>query len=157
VPEPTPEQQQAQERMADWMAEHQDTTTVPGLPGAMLQVGATVQTLLAAAGAGQIAVAPDIGEAINKQLTEVERLAEKLQRDAQRAAVDPQFGGGYAEQVGRFVQQVAAGGAGSAEEVLTKFRDELGLFREAVARSMQNYRDMDESSADAINNAGGQS
>jgi hypothetical protein len=75
----------------------------------------------------------------------------------QQAAVDPQFGGGYAEQVGKFVQGVAAGQAGSAQEILTKFWDELQLLKEAVAKSTGNYQAMDQSSAGGITSAGGQS
>jgi hypothetical protein len=127
---------------------------MPEVGGAGQDLG-TVQSLYVAADAGQIAVAPHTGEAVIRQLTKVQDEVAKMRRDVMQAAVDPKFGGGYAEQVSRFVQGVAAGQAGSAEEVLDKYWNELEQLKSAVAKSIGTYQATDAGSAHGITSAGG--
>lgn len=154
-PPPTPAQQQAQEKMRQWMEQHHPGMPIPGPFGGFAELGLTIQNLVAAAGAGQFAISPDIGDAINKQLTEVQDQVIDMRQAVLQAAADPRFGGGYAEQVSKFVQSVAAGEAGSAEEVLTRYAHELGQLKDAVAKSVANYHGMDASSVNKMTAAGG--
>jgi len=156
MPEPTPEQQKAQEQMRQWMERHNPSIPIPGPFGIPFgQIIVTVQNLVAAAGAGQFAVSPDVGEAINKQLTQVRDELEKMRVSVVEAAADPRFGGGYAKQISRFVQGVASGEAGSAAEILAKFQDEVEQLKRAITQSMGNYGTHEAHSTNQLNAAGG--
>lgn len=119
------------------------------------QDSGTVQSIYEAADRGHLAVDPQTGEDVINQLTNVQEEVAQMRRNVLYAAADPRFGGGYAEHVGRFVQGVAAGRAGSAEEVLAKFSEELVLLRSAVEKSIGTYRATDAGAARGIANAGG--
>ncbi|HEV2779169.1 MAG TPA: hypothetical protein VGX25_07160 [Actinophytocola sp.] len=153
MPDPTPEQLEAETEMQEWLEQHEQVTKDPLGFG---QIGDTVQNLIAAAGAGQFAVAPDIGDAIIKNLTDVQQQAVAIRQRAQRAATHPQLGGGYAELVSRYVQGIAEGQAGSAEEVMVAFGQQVQQLKDAVATSMESYSATDASSAGNLTNAGGQ-
>jgi hypothetical protein len=148
-----PEQQRAQEEMAKWLAEHRPIIPIAG-PFGFATLAATVQNLVAAAGAGQFAVNPNIGKAVIDHLTKVQDVVDTMATNAQRAAADPRFGGGYAEEVGRFVKGVAAGEAGSAEEMLTKFWDEIQQMKVAVGKTMGLYVSTDDAGRKDIDTAG---
>lgn len=154
TPPLTPAQQQAQEKMRQWM-EAQNQTPNTGPLGGIFQLGATVQSLVAAAGAGQISIAPDVGDAIIKQLTSVQDSAETMVRDTGQVALRAPLGGGYAEQISEFNEQLATGGPNSAKEVLTKFSKEIDVLKQAVAASMANYGRTDTGNAGTIRSAGG--
>jgi arginyl-tRNA synthetase len=141
---PDDAQQQAEDKTRKWMEQHQPASTTPGVfgdPGA--QIGDWITNMIAAANAGQFAVSPDLGPRINKQLTDVQHQVAHMRHVAQEAAVDPQFGGGYAARISQFVQQLAVEGEDSAEKTLTKFMDQLDKLKVAIDSSIKNYRDTD--------------
>ncbi|HEV8556955.1 MAG TPA: hypothetical protein VGR06_11235 [Actinophytocola sp.] len=146
--------QRATDEMADWLDRNRPAPDASGPLGAFGRIGLTAANLIDAAGAGAFAMEPDSAQAVMRRLTEVQDEVANMRLMAVQAAVDPKFGGGYAEDVGRFIQGVAAGQAGSAEDVLTKFRDELEQLKEAVARSIRNYQAMDDGSAHRVADAG---
>lgn len=155
TPPPTPEQQQAQEKMRQWMEAQNQTPATPGPFGGLVEIGATVQSLVAAAGAGQISIAPDVGDAILKQLTSVQDSADKMGREVFQVARRAPLGGGYAEEISKFNEQLAVGGPNSAQEVLTKFSQEIEVLKQAVTASMANYGRTDTGNAGTIGSAGG--
>ncbi|SDH90703.1 hypothetical protein SAMN05192558_103371 [Actinokineospora alba] len=155
TPPLTPAQQQAQEKMRQWMEAQNQTPAGSGPLGGIFQIGATVQSLVAAAGAGQISIAPDVGDAIIKQLAAVQDSADVMSRDARRVALRAPLGGGYAEEISRFNEQLASGGGNSAQEVLTKFIKEIDALKQAVTASMANYGRTDSGNAGTIRSAGG--
>ncbi|MGQ0838299.1 hypothetical protein [Actinokineospora sp.] len=155
TPPLTPAQQQAQDKMRHWMEAHDHTPTIPGPFGNFSAIGTTVHNLLAAAAAGQLAIAPDTADAINKQLTAVQDSAELMVQRARRVSRRAPLGGGYAEEISSFNMQLAAGGTNSAEQVLTKFSKDIEVLKQAVAASMANYTDTDTGNAGNIRSAGG--
>jgi hypothetical protein len=147
----TPEQQ-AQAKMAEWMATHSTTTDTPGPFGGLFDIA---KDLMAAVGAGQLAIAPDTGAAINKQLTAVQDIAEEIMRGTHQLVDEAPFGGGFAEEISRFNQQLAAGSTNSAKDVMNQFSQELEVLKQAVTASAANYSHTDDGGADNLNTAGG--
>ena len=145
---------QAADGMADWLDQNRPVPTDSGPLDALGRAGLTAQNLIAAAGAGAIAVSPDTGQAVLKQLDMVQDEARLLIQHVRLAGVDPRLGGGYAEQVSRFLQDAAVGQAGSAEEILTKFNEEIDQLKTAVKQSIDNYHSMDQQGAHDVRQAG---
>jgi hypothetical protein len=141
---PDDAQQQAEDKTRKWMEQNQPTSTTPGIFGDPSgQIGDWITNMIAAANAGQFAISPDLGPRINKQLDDVRDQVMQMRRAAQLAATNPRFGGGYAEQMSQFVQQLAAGRSDSAEETLSKFMDQIDKLKVAINASIKNYRATD--------------
>jgi hypothetical protein len=146
--------QRATDEMADWLDRNRPAPDASGPLAVFGRIGLTAANLIDAAGAGAFAMEPDSAQAVMRRLTEVQDEVTKMKDQALRAAVDPKFGGGYAEDVGRYVQDRAAGQSGSAEEVLTQFWEELEQLKTAIARSIGNYQALDDNSALHVTEAG---
>jgi hypothetical protein len=100
----------------------------------------------------QFVIDPTVGDAIVKQLSEVQMQA----GDRMRHGWTPgglELGGGYAEQVGAYVQ----GRGSEATETLTAFRRELEKLKSVIVTSMEKYQAVDASSAAGFSNADGRS
>jgi hypothetical protein len=145
-----PEARQASENMQRWKQQHQDPLTSLVPFGGLIS---GVDALMAAAEAGQFAVSPDTGDAIVKQLTKVQDQVMEMRATGFVSGVGQRLGGGYAEHVAQYNQQVNADGG---RTVLANFAEELGKLKAAVQRSMGNYGTTDAQSGQSITSAGGE-
>lgn len=103
-----------------------------------------------------IALDPDLGQALNKQLSEVQDKIDRMERQvrvlSQRTGIP--LGGGYAEVIGKFMNQFAAGSDESVDKVLARSRREIEKFKQVIDKAMQNYRDTDQDAAQQLRRAG---
>ncbi|GAB3869699.1 hypothetical protein ACFQ1S_23525 [Kibdelosporangium lantanae] len=146
----SPEARQAADNMQRWKQQHSDPLTSV-LPFGGLISG--VDSLMAAAEAGQFAVSPDTGARILQQLTNVQDQVTDMKSAGALGNVNQRLGGGYATNVAQYNQQVNNEGG---HTVLGKFSDELEKLKAAVQRSMGNYGATDTRSGQNINSAGGE-
>lgn len=149
-PPVNPDAQHAAENMQRWKQQHSDPMTSL-LPFGGLISG--VDSLMAAAEAGQFAVSPDTGARILQQLTKVQDQVMEMRSTASFGVMDQRLGGGYATNIAQYNQQVNADGS---QTVLQKFQAELATLKAAVQRSMGNYGAADSRSGQNINAAGGE-
>ncbi len=133
--------------MRQWKQQHQDPNSGGGWFGNVIS---TVDGLVAAAEAGQFAVDPNTGAAIIKQLTDVQDSISDMRMASGRTGLTSQLGGGYAEQVSTFNQQVNKEGP----DLLAKFGAEVEQLKSAVSKSIQNYHGSDTGNRQNISNAG---
>jgi hypothetical protein len=143
-----PAAERAQEQMRQWREQHRD----PDGGAWRTSIGATVGDFMAAANAGALAVSPDTGAAIIKQLTDVQDRVAEMRSSSTGATTGTRLGGGYAEQVSTFNQQVNEEGP---QLLMAKFADELEQLKAAVAKSVQNYQGSDSAGRRNIDAAGG--
>jgi hypothetical protein len=115
----------------------------------------SLDTIYGAATSGALKVDPQTGDATLKFLSDIQDLVDKMQADVGKIATRTPLGGGFGEEVGRFNQRLATGDSNSAQEVLTKFAEELTRLREAVTMSMASYRSMDNVGAHTLSGAAG--
>jgi hypothetical protein len=149
-PPVNPDQQHAAENMQRWKQQHSDPMTSL-LPFGGLISG--VDSLMAAAEAGQFAVSPDTGARILQQLTNVQDQVMEMRNTGAFGGFGQQLGGGYASKIAQYNQQVNADGG---HTVLQNFGTELEKLKAAVQRSMGNYGATDTQSGQNINSAGGE-
>jgi hypothetical protein len=118
------------------------------------RIGAFLDTVYGAATSGALKVDPKTGEATLKFLNDIQDLVDGMGEQGYAISVATPLGGGFGEKIGEFNQQLAAGDASCAQEVMKKFRDELELLKNAVAMSMHAYADMDSGNARVVAAAG---
>ncbi|TCO58052.1 hypothetical protein [Actinocrispum wychmicini] len=149
-PPVNPDAQRAAEQMRHWKEQHRD----PNTGGWLGNVVATVDELFAAAEAGQFAVSPDTGEAIIKQLTQVQDQVTEMRADGVMAGYmgAQRLGGGYATNIATFNQQVTEEGPSKA---LVQFAKELEQLKATISRSIANYGASDSANRRQIDTAGG--
>ncbi|MEV4311025.1 hypothetical protein [Actinocrispum sp. NPDC049592] len=144
-----PAAQRAQEQMRQWKQQHQDPNSGGGWFGNVIS---TVDGLVAAAEAGQLAVNPDTAQAILKQLSEVQnRIADMQLVGTFAGTSNLQLGGGYATDIAAFNTQV------TKDEIATnlkKFAQELEQLKTAVSKSLGRYTATDGANSQQINSAG---
>jgi hypothetical protein len=119
------------------------------------KAGAFLDTIYGAALSGALKVDPQTGGSTLKFLTEVQNMTAKMLRQTDNVSVRTPLGGGFAEEIGTFNQQLAAGGSNSARELLLKFSEELEQLKRAVAESMKSYAATDSANAGTLAGAGG--
>jgi hypothetical protein len=149
-PPVNPDAQQAAENMQRWKQQHNDPMATVTPFGGLIS---GVDSLMAAAEAGQFAVSPDTGIRILQQLTNVQDQVTDMKSAGALGNVNQRLGGGYATNVAQYNQQVNNEGG---HTVLAKFSDELEKLKTAVQRSMGNYGATDTQSGKNINSAGGE-
>jgi hypothetical protein len=119
------------------------------------RAGASLDTIYGAALSGALKVDPQTGDTTLKFLTEVQNMTAKMLRQTNNAAVRTPLGGGFAQEIGAFNQQLAAGGSNSARDLLLKFSAELEQLKTAVAESMKSYAATESANARTLARAGG--
>jgi hypothetical protein len=118
------------------------------------KAGSCLETIYGAASSGTLQVDPQTGETTLKFLDDVRELTERMRRSGVSLAVRTPLGGGFGEEVGEFNERLAAGGAHSFQDVLATFSRELEMLKEAVARSIEAYKNADAAGAATIAAAG---
>ena len=119
------------------------------------KAGASLDTIYGAALSGALKVDPQTGDTTLKFLDEVQNMTAKMLRQTNNVAVRTPLGGGFAEEIGAFNRQLAAGGSNSAREQLLKFSAELEQLKTAVAESMKAYAATESANARTLARAGG--
>ncbi|MQA09650.1 MAG: hypothetical protein GEU98_14070 [Pseudonocardiaceae bacterium] len=104
----------------------------------------------AKASAETIAVDPDVGDAVIKQLTEVHDIMSEIAMKARFLGEQVPLGGGYAEIVGKFMAQFGSGGEQSVDAAMKKGQQDITQLIEDVRQAMVNYQQTDASNADAF-------
>jgi hypothetical protein len=143
-----PAAERAQEQMRQWREQHRD----PDGGAWWTSIGATVGDFMAAANAGALAVSPDTGAAIIKQLTDVQDKVNEARSTGVFGVASQRLGGGYATDIAQFNQQVNQDGQNM---VLQKFADELEQLKQAISRSIANYGTTDTAQRRNVDSAGG--
>jgi hypothetical protein len=118
------------------------------------KIGASLETVFGAATSGALKVDPTTGDATLKFLNDVQELTDKMARLAKEAGIPTPLGGGFGERIGNFNQRLSTGGENCAQDILTKFSQELESMKEAVSMSMRNYLEMDGDNARTVTQAG---
>lgn len=118
------------------------------------RAGRTLDSLYGAATSGALQVDPRTGETTLKFLNQVQDLTNDLARRARSIGVQTPLGGGFGAEIGSFNQRLANGGSDSAQEVLEQFGRDLERLKQAVAKSMESYRNAESGNARSIANAG---
>ena len=151
------EVQQAQDNMRQWMDTYKPTPPpASGFAGIGTTIAGMAKSLQASTAAGQFALSEDTVTEIINQLTKVQDEARTIRATVFRAALPTPLGDGYAKQVGAFNEQLASGGENSADDLLSKFVDQLDELKNAVSQSIGNYLGTDQESAGGMNAVGGQ-
>src|SRR5690349_12551206 len=127
----SPEARHAAENMQRWKEQHNGGPLTGIVPFGGLISG--VDSLMAAAEAGQFAVSPDTGARILQQLTNVQDQVTEMRSTASVGVLNQRLGGGYAANIAQYNQQVNADGG---HTVLQNFSTELDKLKAAVQRSM---------------------
>jgi hypothetical protein len=118
------------------------------------KIGASLETVFGAATSGALKVDPSTGEATMRFLNDIEEMVGTMGRQVATASTRTPLGGGFGEKVGEFNQRLAAGDADSAQELLSRFAEELKLLKNAVLLSMRNYVAMDAANSHTVAAAG---
>jgi hypothetical protein len=146
---PDPAAQRAEEQMRDWKEQHREGDGGGGWLGNVID---TVDGMVAAAEAGAFAVSPDTGQAIIKQLTEVQDQVDKMLRTGGLGAMRQELGGGYAANIATFNRRVTDDGLSTT---LVQFAQELEQLKTAVGRSIGNYASTDGGARTQVDRSGG--
>jgi hypothetical protein len=118
------------------------------------RIGAFLDTVYGAATSGALKVDPKTGEATLKFLNDIQDLVDAMGKQGYAIATPTPLGGGFGVQIGEFNQRLAAGDAGGAQAVMSKFRDELEMLKNAVVMSMRAYTETDSGNARVVATAG---
>jgi hypothetical protein len=117
------------------------------------EAGKVLDILYGAATSGALKVDPQTGETTLKFLNQVQELVERMQGDLRRVDTRTPLGGGFAERIGSFNQELATGGDNSVHDQLTRFHHELDLLKQAVVQSMRSYLGTETASAHLMTQA----
>ncbi|MPZ82023.1 MAG: hypothetical protein GEV28_17175 [Actinophytocola sp.] len=132
----------------------QPTTTGAGT-GVGGMIGSSLDGLVEAATTGRLRVDQATGDATIKALTDIQDEVNRyVRRGGSVVTVGTRLGGGYAEQIDRFIQDWTSTGANSAVTIMNEYVKELERLKEAVRKSMATYEQADEGGAAHINAAG---
>ncbi len=101
------------------------------------------------------AVAPDLAADAHVKISALQDVVGQMVREAKVLGRTVPLGGGYADEVGRFMAQYGIGTEGSAVEALTAFGRELELLKTRMAKAMASYTRQDEEAAADVNCVGG--
>ncbi|GLZ42500.1 hypothetical protein [Actinokineospora sp. NBRC 105648] len=140
----------------EWVRAHPHDTESDGPWGSIF--GNFLQGLeeaAAVAGATGFAISPDIRAAIVTQLTTVKDSVEQMSRATRQMSLDIPLGGGFAHEISRFNQDLAAGGPESAQELLTRFSQHIDELKAAVESNTTAYSHADDEHAGALRAIGG--
>ena len=119
------------------------------------KAGASLETVYGAAVSGALKVDPQTGDATLKFLGDAKDMVEKMNRVARQVSVATPLGGGFGKEIGEFNQRLAAGGSNCAQELLTRFSQELDRLMAAVSMSMQSYQALDGANAHRLSKVAG--
>ena len=119
--------------------------------------GRVLDILYGAATSGALKVDPQTGETTLKFLNQVQELVDRMRGDLRRVDTRTPLGGGFAERIGSFNQELATGGDNSVHDQLGRFHHELDLLKQAVVQSMRSYLGTDAAGARLISQTGGAS
>ncbi|HVV10396.1 hypothetical protein [Amycolatopsis sp.] len=107
------------------------------------------------AGAGAFAVSPELAATAFAQLTQLQDTVGEMVREARVLARTVPLGGGYAEEIGRFMARYGIDGPGSAGDQLARFGQQLGRLKDNITKALEQYRETDDSAGDGVDCSGG--
>ncbi|MEC3977655.1 hypothetical protein [Amycolatopsis sp. H20-H5] len=101
------------------------------------------------------AVAPELANDAYAQITALQDLVGEMVREAKVLGRTVPLGGGYADEIGRFMAEYGIGADGSAVKALTDFGRELEGLKKRIAKALGRYQEQDEAAAAGIDCVGG--
>jgi hypothetical protein len=104
---------------------------------------------------GSFAVSPELATQSYSQLCELQDTVGELVRHAKVLGRTVPLGGGYADEIGRFMAQYGIGEDGSAVKALTDFGRELEGLKNQIGKALKKYSAQDTESARGIDCVGG--
>lgn len=116
------------------------------MAGKVQEMTSHAQGLAAMSAAGQFAVSPDLAQAMSHQFDQILDTISEMQRNSFRLYSRMPLGGGYAEQISDMNVQLG----NQAATVIADFKDQVLTLKEAVLKSVANYRAVDEQTQDAF-------
>ncbi|AXB48102.1 hypothetical protein [Amycolatopsis albispora] len=108
-----------------------------------------------AGAAAAFSVAPELAGDAYARLSELQDVVGEMVRHAKVLGRQVPLGGGYADEVGRFMAEYGIGQQGSAVESLVAFGRELEDLKATLAEAMERYSDSDGKAADGVECTGG--
>ncbi|WP_020674349.1 hypothetical protein [Amycolatopsis nigrescens] len=101
------------------------------------------------------AVAPELAADAFKQISQLQDVVGEMVRYAKVLGRTVPLGGGYAEEIGKFMAEYGVGSRGSAVESLTEFGRELERLKQNIAKALRRYQASDEDATDGVECTGG--
>ncbi|MEV6912386.1 hypothetical protein [Amycolatopsis sp. NPDC051071] len=101
------------------------------------------------------AVAPELASDAHAKISALQDVVGQMVREAKVLGRTVPLGGGYADEVGRFMAQYGIGAEGSAVEALTAFGKELEALKTRIAKALAKYTHQDEEAAAGVDCVGG--
>jgi hypothetical protein len=101
------------------------------------------------------AVAPELAAEAYAKISALQDVVGQMVREAKVLGRTVPLGGGYADEVGRFMAQYGIGAEGSAIEALTAFGRELETLKTRISKALAKYTEQDEEAAAGVDCVGG--
>ncbi|GAB2774389.1 hypothetical protein [Amycolatopsis magusensis] len=105
--------------------------------------------------AAAFTVAPELAGDAYTRLSELQDVVGEMIRHAKVLGRQVPLGGGYADEVGKFMAEYGIGQQGSAIESLVAFGRELEDLKSSIAEALERYSDADGKAADDVECTGG--
>jgi hypothetical protein len=121
-----------------------------GIFDTIADMGAKADAMTAAANAGQFAMSPDLAAAMTKQFNEMQDLITQMTRRSDLLTRKTPLGGGYGVQIADMNATVGQ----NASTLLGEFNRKVQALREAVEKSVANYKQVDGDSSGSLNKIG---
>jgi hypothetical protein len=104
---------------------------------------------------GSFAVSPELAADAYSQLCRLQDTVGEMVRHAKVLGRTVPLGGGYADEIGKFMAEYGVGGNGSAVKSLTDFGRELEGLKSQIGKALKKYSAQDETAAQGIDCIGG--
>jgi len=104
---------------------------------------------------GSFAVSPELAADTYSQLCALQDTVGEMVRHAQVLGRTVPLGGGYADEIGRFMAQYGIGETGSAVKSLTDFGREVEGLKAQIAKALKKYSAQEDAAVKGIDCVGG--
>jgi hypothetical protein len=104
---------------------------------------------------GAFAVSPELAANAFTEISHLQDVVGEMVREARVLGRTVPLGGGYAEEIGRFMAHYGISGPGSAAEALVEFGQELQKLKDNIQKSLDRYRAADDAAAGGVDCHGG--
>lgn len=121
-----------------------------GIFDTIADMGAKADAMTASANAGQFAMSPDLAAAMTKQFNEMQDVVSEMIRNSEMLTRKTPLGGGYGIQIADMNATVGQ----NAATLLGEFDRKVQALREAVEKSVANYKKADGESSGSLNKIG---
>jgi hypothetical protein len=104
---------------------------------------------------GAFAISPQLAADAFAQISRLQDVVGEMVRQAKVLGRTVPLGGGYADEIGRFMAQYGIGETGSVVGSLTDFGKELEGLKSQIRKALKKYSTQDQAAADGVDCVGG--